>query len=116
MKKLLLTFALLGSLTAFGASPKITAQNFIDKLQSAFNKGELQGITTDSRAVKRGEVFVALMGGKFDGHDFIDAAVDQGAAAIVVSKPPVKDHGVAIFRVPDTLAALGQLANAWRRA
>ena len=78
--------------------------------------GELQGITTDSRAVKRGQVFVALMGEKFDGHDFIDAAVDQGAAAIVVSKPPVNDPGVAIFRVPDTLAALGQLANAWRRA
>jgi UDP-N-acetylmuramoyl-tripeptide--D-alanyl-D-alanine ligase len=77
---------------------------------------ELAGITTDSRAVKQGQVFVALVGEKFDGHDFIDSAVKQGAAAIVVSKPPAGDSGVAIFRVPDTLVALGQLGNAWRRA
>jgi UDP-N-acetylmuramoyl-tripeptide--D-alanyl-D-alanine ligase len=82
----------------------------------AEDPGELQGITTDSRSVKRGQVFVALVGEKFDGHDFIDSAVEQGAAAIVVSKPPERDPGVAIFRVPDTLVALGQLANAWRRA
>ena len=77
---------------------------------------ELAGITTDSRAVKSGQVFVALVGEKFDGHDFIESAVRQGAAAIVVSKPPTRDPGVAIFRVPDTLVALGQLGNAWRRA
>ena len=77
---------------------------------------ELTGITTDSRAVKPGQVFVALIGEKFDGHEFITSAVEQGAAAIVVSKPPVRDPGVAIFRVPDTLVALGQLGNAWRRA
>ena len=77
---------------------------------------ELAGITTDSRAVKSGQVFVALIGEKFDGHDFIESAVRQGAAAIVVSKPPTRDPGVAIFRVPDTLVALGQIGNAWRRA
>ena len=78
--------------------------------------GELQAITTDTRAIKRGQVFVALVGENFDGHDFIESAVDKGASAIVVSKPPERDPGVAIFRVPDTLVALGQLANAWRRA
>ena len=77
---------------------------------------ELSGITTDSRAVKPGQVFVALVGEKFDGHDFIESAVEKGAAAIVVSKPPVRDPGVTIFRVDDTLVALGQLANAWRRS
>ena len=77
---------------------------------------ELAGITTDSRAVKPGQVFIALVGEKFDGHDFIESAVNDGAAAIVVSKPPARDPGVAIFRVPDTLVALGQLGNTWRRA
>jgi UDP-N-acetylmuramoyl-tripeptide--D-alanyl-D-alanine ligase len=75
----------------------------------------LQGITTDSRSVKPGQVFVALTGETFDGHDFIASAVEKGAAAIVVSKPPDKDPEVAIFRVPDTLVALGQLGNFWRR-
>jgi UDP-N-acetylmuramoyl-tripeptide--D-alanyl-D-alanine ligase len=78
--------------------------------------GELSGVTTDSRAVKPGQVFVALVGEHFDGHDFVDSAVQKGASAIVVSRPPEKDPGIAIFRVPDTLVALGQLGNAWRRA
>ncbi|HEX6574895.1 MAG TPA: Mur ligase domain-containing protein, partial [Gemmatimonadaceae bacterium] len=77
---------------------------------------EIRGITTDSRAVATGQLFVALAGEKFNGHDFIDSAVEKGAAAIVVSEPPEKDLGISVFRVPDTLVALGQLANFWRRA
>ena len=94
------------------------AQALVDAIDTrpTQDPGELQGITTDSRAVKRGQIFVALVGEHFDGHDFIDSAVEKGASAIVVSKPPEKDPGVAIFRVPDTLVALGQLGNAWRRA
>jgi UDP-N-acetylmuramoyl-tripeptide--D-alanyl-D-alanine ligase len=66
--------------------------------------------------VKPGQLFVALVGENFDGHDFIDSAVEKGASAVIVSRPPDRDPGVSIFRVPDTLVALGQLANAWRRA
>jgi UDP-N-acetylmuramoyl-tripeptide--D-alanyl-D-alanine ligase len=93
------------------------AQALVDAIDTrpSEDPGELKGITTDSRAVKPGQVFVALVGEHFDGHDFIDSAVEKGASAIVVSKPPEKDPGVAIFRVPDTLIALGQLGNAWRR-
>lgn len=89
--------------------------NAIDTRQVQ-ERGELDGINTDSRSVKPGQVFVALVGEQFDGHDFIQDAIEKGAAAIVVSNPPVRDPGVPIFRVPDTLVALGQLANAWRRA
>ena len=94
------------------------AQALVDAIDTRppDDPGELSGVTTDSRAVKPGQVFVALAGENFDGHDFIDSAVEKGASAIVVSRPPEKDPGVAIFRVPDTLVALGQLGNAWRRA
>lgn len=76
---------------------------------------EIAGITTDSRAVSRGELFVALRGEKFDGHDYLDAAVERGAAAVVVSR---EADGLAVpsFVVPDTLVALGRLANHYRRA
>ena len=76
---------------------------------------ELTGITTDSRKVSSGELFVALVGEKFDGHDFIESSVAKGAAAVVVSRP-IADPGVPVFEVPDTLVALGQLGSAWRRA
>jgi UDP-N-acetylmuramoyl-tripeptide--D-alanyl-D-alanine ligase len=78
-------------------------------------KVELTGITTDSRAVAPGQVFVALVGEKFDGHDYIQSAVERGAAAIVASRDQ-PDLGVTVFQVPDTLIALGKLASLWRRS
>ena len=78
---------------------------------------ELTGITTDSRTVSRGQLFVALTGEKFDGHEFLSVAVEQGASAVVVSRAPADNSlGVPVFIVPDTLVALGQLANYYRRA
>ncbi len=74
---------------------------------------ELDGITTDSRAVASGQLFVALVGEKFDGHDFIAGAIERGAAAVVVSKS-VPDLTVPVFHVPDTLVALGKLGSHWR--
>ncbi len=76
---------------------------------------DVTGITTDSRAVSKGQLFVALAGDKFDGHDYVSAAVSQGASAVVVSQS-FSGHvlNVPTFRVPDTLVALGQLASFWR--
>lgn len=76
---------------------------------------EFSGVTTDSRAVSRGQIFVALTGENFDGHDYVAAAVEKGAAAIVVSRD-VAQTSVPVFHVPDTLVALGQLASHQRRA
>lgn len=77
----------------------------------------LAGIGTDTRALQRGEVFVALRGERYDAHDFLAAARDAGAAAFVVSDPAkAAGLGVPTYVVPDTLVALGQLATAWRRA
>jgi UDP-N-acetylmuramoyl-tripeptide--D-alanyl-D-alanine ligase len=77
---------------------------------------ELTGITTDTRKIGKGNVFVALHGERFDGHDYLRDAVRDGAAALVVSHAPKLDTlGVPIFEVRDTLIALGALAHYWRR-
>ena len=98
----------------------------LDRVAAALGDGEgegyprgsevLAGINTDSRSVREGELFVALVGEKFDAHDFVEAAVKQGAAAVMVSRKVNAELGVPVFEVPDTLVALGQLASAWRRA
>ncbi len=69
------------------------------------------GVSTDSRTLVGGEVFVALRGERFDGHDSIEYAVERGASAVVV------ERGWGTSRVPtmeveDTLVALGRLAHA----
>ncbi|MFJ3048334.1 UDP-N-acetylmuramoyl-tripeptide--D-alanyl-D-alanine ligase [Herbaspirillum chlorophenolicum] len=74
---------------------------------------ELNDVVTDSRAVKSGNVFVALRGERFDAHDFLDAVVAQGAAAVVVERVP-QGLGIPAIVVPDTRAALGQIAHGWR--
>ncbi|KAM3102066.1 UDP-N-acetylmuramoyl-tripeptide--D-alanyl-D-alanine ligase [Phormidesmis sp. 146-12] len=71
-------------------------------------------ITTDSRNIKPGEVFLALRGEKFDGHNFVNAALEQGAiAAIVDTQFPTQDSNLLI--VSDTLAAYQAIAHWWRK-
>ena len=70
------------------------------------------GISTDSRSVSKGDLFVALIGDNFDGHDFISKAVKNGAEGLVVSRPvQLEEESIPIFRVEDTLEALGDLAK-----
>ena len=71
------------------------------------------GITTDTRAIEPGEIFVALVGDKFDGHDFVDAAINKGAIAIVVDRP-IEGKSVPQFVVSNTLAAYQAIARWWR--
>ena len=77
----------------------------------------LGGISTDTRHIRQGDCFVALVGENFDAHDFLAKAKENGAAAFVVSNPlAAVGLGVPTYVVDDTLVALGQLATAWRRA
>ena len=71
------------------------------------------GISIDSRTVRRGQLFVAIHGKRFDGHDFLEAAFEQGAAGAVVDRWPLKGiaTGRSIWQVPETLRALGDLAR-----
>lgn len=69
-------------------------------------------ISTDTRAIKAGDCFVALAGERYDAHDFVSGAVEAGATAVVVDRPlPGLAEGVAVFVVNDTLVALGSLAR-----
>jgi UDP-N-acetylmuramoyl-tripeptide--D-alanyl-D-alanine ligase len=71
------------------------------------------GVSTDSRKLTAGALFVALRGETFDAHDFLDQAVAQNVAAVVVEKLP-ENFPLPALVVPDTLAALGRIGNAWR--
>lgn len=75
------------------------------------------GVSTDSRRLRSGELFVALRGERFDGTDFVAAAAAAGAGGAVVERRP---DGVAddfeLFLVDDALRALGRLAAARRSA
>jgi len=71
------------------------------------------GVTTDTRAELRGQLFVALRGERFDGHDFAARALAQGAAGVVVERE-LPGLSAAVI-VPSTLTALGALAAAHRQ-
>lgn len=73
-------------------------------------------VVTDSRAVKKGDCFVAIKGQQHDGHHFIHEAVKRGAGAIVASIAPQADwlKTVSYLQVTNTIQALGQWAAFWR--
>jgi UDP-N-acetylmuramoyl-tripeptide--D-alanyl-D-alanine ligase len=71
-----------------------------------------KGVSTDTRSVQQGELFVALRGERFDAHEFIAEAAASGAVAAIVSRPV--DAGMPVLLVEDTQQALGKLAHAWR--
>jgi UDP-N-acetylmuramoyl-tripeptide--D-alanyl-D-alanine ligase len=76
----------------------------------------VRGVVTDSRAIQRGDLFVALRGERFDGHEFAARAVDAGAAAVMVERGTSLPDHVSAVEVDDTLLALGDLARAHRDA
>jgi UDP-N-acetylmuramoyl-tripeptide--D-alanyl-D-alanine ligase len=73
-----------------------------------------QGVSTDSRQVMPGSLFVALRGERFDAHDFLGQLAGNPVAAVVVEKLP-ENYPLPAIVVPDTLAALGRIGNFWRR-
>jgi UDP-N-acetylmuramoyl-tripeptide--D-alanyl-D-alanine ligase len=74
------------------------------------------GISTDSRTVQTGALFVALTGERFDGHDHLAAALAAGAKGAVVRNSTPAVPGLAFFEVSDTLGAFGLLARYRRRS
>ncbi len=73
------------------------------------------GVSTNSKTVELGNLFVALRGERFDAHDFLADVVARGAAAVVVEHLPAGVSVPALI-VGDTRHALGQIANLWRRS
>ncbi|MGH8310009.1 MAG: UDP-N-acetylmuramoyl-tripeptide--D-alanyl-D-alanine ligase, partial [Steroidobacteraceae bacterium] len=81
--------------------------------------GSLQGedrefgaVSSDTRTLEAGDLFVALKGPRFDGHDFLNVCVSNAAAGAIVSQPLAMALPQVV--VKDTLAALAALAHAWR--
>ena len=82
------------------------------ELDATYPDLEVGGVTSDSRAVTPGDVFVAIAGGKTDGLGFVAAATAAGAAAIVAQRPPLPSlpDGVAFARVGNARRALARIA------
>jgi len=73
------------------------------------------GVSTDTRQIKHGDLFVALRGLNHDGHDFVIEAFDRGAVAVVVDNDFVTNDDVGtMFMVQSSLVALGQIAKGYR--
>jgi len=71
------------------------------------------GIQTDSRNLKPGEVFLALRGDKFDGHEFVQTAIAKGAVVAIVDFE-YENPGLPVLQVKDTLKAYQKIARWWR--
>ncbi|MCD6039591.1 MAG: murF [Gammaproteobacteria bacterium] len=75
---------------------------------------EFHGISIDTRTLLPHNLFVAIKGERFDGHDFIVEAAKKGASAALVERPP-NNISLPQITVPDTLEALGKLSLHWRK-
>lgn len=78
-----------------------------------------RGISTDTRTLRAGNLFIALPGENFDGHDCLAAAAAKGAAGLLIRTDRLENlaagtGGVPAIGVPDTLRGLGAIAHAWR--
>lgn len=90
----------------------------------AAEPASMGGLSTDTRAIKPGQVFLALRGENFDGHDYLSAAIRSGTSLLVVdnaekasAQVPITPGGapVGVLKVPDTRQALLKLGGAYRR-
>ncbi len=85
---------------------------------SEITPGTVTGVSIDSRTVSAGDIFFAIQGERFDGHDYVDEALEKGASWAVVSNaerfvdPAFRSHTIS---VDDTVAALGRLGSYHRR-
>lgn len=103
-----------------------TLQNLVDGIPGAELVGpkgagrrKVAGISTDTRSLKKGEVFLAIQGENFDGHNFLAKAAEQGAQGAVVARSWYRQSGekevlLPLILVSDTLDAYGAIAAAHR--
>jgi len=78
------------------------------------NGTRFSGVSTDSRSIQAGELFVALRGERFDGHEFLAAVHSRGAAGAIVDRKYQGPYPLPVLIAEDTKQALGALARSWR--
>lgn len=83
------------------------------ELDPQYHEIEVAGVSTDSREVKPGQLFVPLAGARVDGHNFIRRAMENGAVAVLNAKQPAPS-GIPMIQVEDTLLAFGAIAAGYR--
>jgi len=103
--------------------PVITAEAVLQATGGRMLRGEsawpCRGISTDTRTLVPGNLFIALTGSRFDGHACLAAAAEKGACGLLIRSdwPLLEREALAlpVIGVPDTLRAMGDIAHAWRR-
>lgn len=100
---------------------ELKAKDIISTMGGTWITGDpetrLTGVSTDTRTLVAGMLFFALEGPRYDGHNFLNQAIDGGASVLVISKEVgsatalAENRGVAVIRVPDTMVALKNLAT-----
>ena len=86
-------------------------------IYSPDNFKSVSSVSIDTRTIKKNSLFVAIKGAKFDGHNFVNDAVNKGASAILINRNRLKNFdkiNVPIITVPNTTLAYGELAYIWR--
>lgn len=105
-------------------APVLSAGEILKATGGAPIKGGAQwscrGLSTDTRTLREGNLFIALRGDHFDGHDCLAAATAKGASGLVIRTDrleilDVVSKDLPVIGVPDTLRALGDIASLWRR-
>ena len=89
------------------------------KLVSEGNSREVKKFSIDSRSIKEGDVFIAVKGLNFDGHDFIKEALSKGASGVISERSPSPDldvDGTHFIVVPDSIKAMADVAARIRRS
>ncbi len=107
-----------------GTSPEFSVAQILaatgGRLIAGSGQKMIYGVSTDSRRIERGNLFIALSGENFDGHAFVQKAVEDGAAGVIVSDAGKINVGAIadetnVIEVADTLRALGDLARTYRQ-
>ncbi len=98
---------------------EVTAGRWLVRPEPDPAEMELTGLSTDTRTLQAGQAFCALVGPNFDGHDFLQKAVDAGSPLLIVQREDAVQtldlRGAYVLLVDDTLGALGRLAAHYRR-
>ncbi len=95
---------------------KLTVQQIADAVGGQVTRGDagvtIKNVCTDTRKLKPGDLFIALTGERFDGHDYVKQAVEAGAAALMLAKPtPDLPSDIPVVMVGHTLTAMQKLAK-----
>jgi UDP-N-acetylmuramoyl-tripeptide--D-alanyl-D-alanine ligase len=93
----------------------------LERLQGRLFSMEIKGVSIDSRTIKEGELFVAIRGDRFDGHDFVPDAIRKGAWGALVERPALKQRYAVlsglrnVIPVEDTLVSLQEMSLLHRK-